>query len=169
WDPGVAQLPDLTHMESVTYVNEMDVRKVAVGQPVAITLDADPTKRLGGKVTTVANVGEQRPNSDAKVFEVKVEVEQSDSTLRPGMTTGNAIETLRLDTALYVPREALGSEGGVPFVYKQSGGRVEREGAATGELIHAVVFNGPRLAASGRRFLNRPQDHFRLKLMRRPP
>src|SRR5207249_2101176 len=71
WDPGVAQLPDLTHMESVTYVNEIDVRKVAVRQPVAITLDADPTKRLTGKVTSVANVGEQRPNSDDEVIIVR--------------------------------------------------------------------------------------------------
>ena len=34
WDPTVATLPDLTHMESVTYVNEVDVHKVAPGQPV---------------------------------------------------------------------------------------------------------------------------------------
>src|SRR5688572_27433512 len=32
WDPTVATLPDLTQMESVTYVNEIDVRKIAVGQ-----------------------------------------------------------------------------------------------------------------------------------------
>ena len=74
WDPGVATLPDLTQMESVTYVNEIDVRKIAVGQPVGITLDADPTKRLSGTVASVANVGEQRPNADAKVFEVRVTV-----------------------------------------------------------------------------------------------
>src|SRR6266540_3200388 len=40
WEPGVATLPDLTQMESVTYVNEIDVRKLAVGQPVTLTLDA---------------------------------------------------------------------------------------------------------------------------------
>src|SRR5213596_2771086 len=49
WEPGVATLPDLTQMESVTYVNEIDVRKLAVGQPVVVTLDADPTKHLTGK------------------------------------------------------------------------------------------------------------------------
>src|SRR5690606_36765145 len=87
WDPTVATLPDLSKMEAITYVNEIDVRKVAVGHPVSITLDADPTKRLTGKVTAVANVGEQRPNTDAKVFEVRVAVEQADTTLRPGMTT----------------------------------------------------------------------------------
>ncbi|MBK8058422.1 MAG: hypothetical protein IPK33_11290 [Gemmatimonadetes bacterium] len=35
----------------------------------------------------MANVGEQRPNADAKVFEVGVLLEQADTTLRPGMTT----------------------------------------------------------------------------------
>jgi multidrug resistance efflux pump len=82
WEPSVATLPDLSMMESVTFVNEIDVRKLAVGQPVALTLDADPSKKLVGKVSAVANVGEQRPNSDAKVFEVKVLVEKPDTTLR---------------------------------------------------------------------------------------
>ena len=45
WDPGVATLPDLTQMESITYVNEIDVRKLAVGQPVTVTLDADRERR----------------------------------------------------------------------------------------------------------------------------
>src|SRR5437879_8838401 len=132
WEPGVATLPDLTQMESVTYVNEIDVRKLAVGQPVTLTLDADPTKRLSGTVASVANVGEQRPNADAKVFEVKVTVQGSDTTLRPGMTTGNAIETLKLNVALYVPLEAVSSAGGIPFVSRQDGGRIVQQAVITG-------------------------------------
>src|SRR3954463_2592691 len=54
WDNVVATLPDLTQMESQTYVNEVDVRKLGVGQPVVISLDADPTKKLSGSVTAVA-------------------------------------------------------------------------------------------------------------------
>ena len=42
WDPVVAELPDLSQMKSVTYVNEVDVQKVASGQSVEIGLDADP-------------------------------------------------------------------------------------------------------------------------------
>src|SRR5213594_1560527 len=167
WDPGVAQLPDLTHMESVTYVNEIDVRKVAVGQPVAITLDADPTKRLTGKVTSVANVGEQRPNADAKVFEVKVEVEQSDSTLRPGMTTGNAIETLKVADALFVPLEALGSEGGVSFVYKQAG-RVVKQEVGTGAMNDDEVIIVRGLEVGDGVLLSPPTNHERLALTRLP-
>src|SRR5437870_12110690 len=166
WDPGVAQLPDLTHMESVTYVNEIDVRKVAVGQPVGITLDADPTKRLTGKVTSVANVGEQRPNADAKVFEVKVQVEQSDSTLRPGMTTGNAIETLKVADALFVPLEALGSEGGVSFVYKQARGRVVKQEVGTGAVNDDEVIIVSGLGVDDRVLLSPPANHERLTLVR---
>src|SRR5690606_8316611 len=91
WEPTVATLPDLTKMMSKTYVNEVDVRKVAVGQKVEIGLDAYPEKKLKGVVIRVANVGEQRPNSDAKVFEVAVEIDGTDPTLRPSMTTSNKI------------------------------------------------------------------------------
>jgi hypothetical protein len=121
-------------MESVTYVNEIDVRKIAVGQAVAITLDADPSKKLSGKVTSVANVGEQRPNADAKVFEVKIEVTQSDTTLRPGMTTANAIETSVIDNALFVPLEAVTIEDSIPYVFKRDGGSVVRQQVETGVM-----------------------------------
>jgi RND family efflux transporter MFP subunit len=134
WEPTVATLPDLTQMESVTYVNEIDVRKVAVGQPARISLDADPSKTLIGKVIAVANVGEQRPNADAKVFEVKITIEKADTTLRPGMTTGNAVQTLTLKNSLYIPLEAVTIEGGVPHVFKRERGRVVRQQIATGTM-----------------------------------
>jgi len=166
WDPGVATLPDLTHMESVTYVNEIDVRRVAVGQPVALTLDADPTKRLTGKVASVANVGEQRPNTDAKVFEVHVTVTESDTTLRPGMTTGDAIETLRVPDALYVPLEAVYSDSGVAFTYRQSGSRIVKQEVATGAMNDHEVIVARGLARGDRVLLSPPANAERLTLVR---
>lgn len=139
WEPTVATLPDLSKMESVTYVNEIDVRKVSVGQPVTLSLDADPDKRLSGTVSSVANVGEQRPNSDAKVFEVVVTVTEADTTLRPGMTTGNAIRTATLDDALSVPLEAVTSSDDVPYVYKRSGVRVIKQEVETGVMSENEV------------------------------
>ena len=168
WEPGVATLPDLTQMESVTYVNEIDVRKLAVGQPVTLTLDADPTKHLTGTVASVANVGEQRPNADAKVFEVKVTVQGSDTTLRPGMTTGNAIETLKLNVALYVPLEAVSSAGGIPFVYHLDGGRIVKQEVITGPMNddEVVIIRG--LEENDRVLLTPPPDHDRIALTRLP-
>ncbi|HTT67884.1 MAG TPA: efflux RND transporter periplasmic adaptor subunit [Gemmatimonadales bacterium] len=168
WDPGVATLPDLTHMESVTYVNEIDVRRLAVGQPVTITLDADPTKKLSGTVASVANVGEQRPNTDAKVFEVHVTVLQSDTTLRPGMTTGNAVETLRLPDAVHVPLEAVNGDSGLTYAYRLSGARVVRQEIVTGPMNDhaAVVERG--LAQGDRVLLSPPASPERLALVRLP-
>ena len=168
WDPGVATLPDLTQMESVTYVNEIDVRKIAVGQSAVITLDADPTKKLTGKVTSVANVGEQRPNSDAKVFEVKLTIDQADTTLRPGMTSGNAIETHRSSDALFIPLEAVSSENGIPVVYKQSGSRIVKQEVATGAMNDDEVIIERGLAEGERVLLSVPHDKDKLELVRIP-
>lgn len=168
WEPTVATLPDLTKMESITYVNEIDIRKVAVGQPVAISLDSDPTKQLHGKIVQVANVGEQRPNTDAKVFEVKVLLSGADTTLRPGMTTGNAIQTTMLKDVLSVPLEAVSSMADVPYVYKRSGGRVIKQEVETGAMndIGVVLVQG--VAAGEEVLLVPPVDADKLTPTRLP-
>lgn len=168
WDPGVATLPDLTQLESITYVNEIDVRKLAVGQPVSVTLDADPSKRLSGKVTAVANVGEQRPNADAKVFEVKVAIEKPDTTLRPGMTTANNIETLSLANVMYVPLEAVASDGGIPFVFKKSATGSVKQEVELGALNDNEVVIQRGLDVNDRVLLSPPADKDKLKLERLP-
>lgn len=168
WDPTVATLPDLTQMESVTFVNEIDVRKIAVGQSVTLTLDSDPTKQLTGKVTSVANVGEQRPNTDAKVFEVKVDVLETDTTLRPGMTTGNLVQTMQLDSVLQLPLEAVNNEGGVPFVYLDRGGRVTKQEVATGVLNDDAIVITKGVDEGDRVLLSSPSDRAGMALVRLP-
>lgn len=122
WDPTVATLPDLNLMMSKTFVNEVDVRKVKVGQPVEIGLDAYPDKKLTGTVTRVANVGEQRPNSDAKVFQVDITIKGTDPTLRPAMTTSNRIVTAMIENALFVPLECLHTQfDSITYVYLRQG------------------------------------------------
>ena len=168
WDARVATLPDLRGMESVTYVNEIDVRKVAKGQHALITLDADPTRRLTGKVVSVANMGEQRPNADAKVFEVRIAIEGSDTTLRPGMTTGNQIETFHLDSALSVSLEALHNEDSVPYVFRQSGGGAVKQEVETGAVNDDEVVIVRGLKEGDHVLLTIPKDAAGMKLQRLP-
>ena len=157
WDPTVAILPDLTTMMSKTYVNEVDVRKVRPGQPVEIGLDAYPDKRLAGVVVRVANVGEQRPNSDAKVFQVDVEIRGSDESLRPAMTTSNRIITSVVDSALFVPLECLHSHAdSITYVFVRSGLNTNKQEVMVGETNanEAVVLAG--LDAGDRIYLSVP-------------
>ena len=168
WDPTVATLPDLGEMESLSYVNEIDVRKIAAGQKVTVSLDSDPTKKLAGTVTAVANVGEQRPNADSKVFEVKILLAQADTTLRPGMTTSNAIETNTVKNALYVPLEAVAVDGTTPFVYKRDGTRVTKQQVGTGLANENEIVIAKGLERDDRVLLTAPADHDKLELKTLP-
>ena len=169
WEPAVATLPDLNEMESITYVNEIDVRKIDVGQAVRLSLDADPSKQLTGKVTNVANVGEQRPNADAKVFEVVVAIDGRDTTLLPGMTTSNAVETAVVPDALFIPLEAMTVVDSVPIVYTRSGGRLVRQEIETGSMNDDEIVVRRGLAAGDRVLLVAPPDAAHLPLIRLEP
>ncbi|MGH7523338.1 MAG: efflux RND transporter periplasmic adaptor subunit [Gemmatimonadales bacterium] len=168
WEPNVATLPDFSVMESLIYVNEIDVRKLEKGQPVIVTLDADPTKKLKGTVTEVANSGEQRPNSDAKVFEVHVNIEHPDTTLRPGMTTGNSVITYTAKNVLHVPLEAVVTEQGVPFVYRRTGGSVVKQEVERGAMNDDDVIITRGLDVNDEVLLSPPPDKAKLPLIRLP-
>ncbi len=121
WDLTVATLPDLSVMNSKTYVNEIDISKVKKNQSVRITVDAFPEKKFTGEVVEVANIGEQLPNTDAKVFEVVIRVNEYDPILRPSMTTGNQIITNVYDSVMYIPLEALHADDSVSYVFTKKG------------------------------------------------
>ena len=124
WDNVVATLPDMSTMISKTYVNEIDVSKVKSGQKVEILVDAFPERSYTGLVTSVANIGEQLPNADAKVFEVSIKVDGSDPILRPSMTTGNKIITKTISDVVYIPLESVqAGADSIPFVYLKNGNK----------------------------------------------
>ena len=105
-----------------------------MNQIVQIGLDAIPDKKLSGKVTSVANIGEQRPNSESKVFEVKIQINETDSTLRPAMTTSNTILITTIPNVMYIPIEAVRSEGKQSFVYVRSGKKAEKRNVKLGVM-----------------------------------
>ncbi|MFA9214936.1 MAG: efflux RND transporter periplasmic adaptor subunit [Candidatus Methylacidiphilales bacterium] len=158
WDPTVANLPDLRTMESVTYINEVDIQKVKVNQKVSIGLDAQSGKKLVGLVKSVASIGEQKPNSEAKVFEVVIDVTSIDTSLRPAMTTANSISTNTLKKVLSVPIESVHNEGNKAFVYKRVNSKIVKQLVKTGASneTHTVVANG--LLNKDEIFLSTPKD-----------
>lgn len=118
WDNVVATLPNLTEMISKTYVNEIDISKIKTGQKVELGIDAFPEKKFTGEITEVANIGEQLPNSNTKVFEVLVQVNEFDSIMRPAMTTKNTIITNIIDSAIFIPIECVHIADSISYVVK---------------------------------------------------
>jgi multidrug efflux pump subunit AcrA (membrane-fusion protein) len=158
WDPVVAELPDLSLMESVTYINEVDIQKIRVGQPVTLGLDAMRGKQLTGIVTSVANIGEQRPNSNSKVFEVLIKIHEADTTLRPAMTTSNDILVETEPSALYVPLEAIHLYGQDHFIFKRDGLQTVMQQIVMGSVNEndAVVHEG--ITKDDRVLISMPPD-----------
>jgi len=155
WDMAVATLPDLSTMISKTYVNEIDISKVKVHQLVELGVDAFPEKEFTGVVKGVANIGEQLPNTDAKVFEVTIELNEKDSILRPSMTTSNSIITKVYDDVLYVPLEAVRANDSIAFVYTRG---KERKVVVLGESNENFIIIEQGLNKGDKLFLSSPED-----------
>lgn len=155
WDLAVATLPDLSTMISMTYVNEIDISKLKVGQQVDIGVDAFPEKKFTGEVLEVANIGQQLPNTDAKVFEVRIELNERDTILRPSMTTSNHVITQTLDSVLFIPLEAVHANDSLTYVYTREG---RKQVVVLGESNenHIVVEMG--LKKGERLYLSLPEN-----------
>jgi multidrug efflux pump subunit AcrA (membrane-fusion protein) len=140
WENVVATLPNLREMITKTYINEIDISKVKTGQRVEIGVDAFPEKKFTGEVIEVANIGEQMRNSNAKVFEVKIEVNEYDSILRPAMTTKNIIITEEIGEALYIPLEAIHNLDSIQFVF--TGGKRQQVIAGKSNENEIIILAG---------------------------
>jgi HlyD family secretion protein len=162
WDNVVATLPDMSSMISKTYVNEIDVSKVKVGQPVEIVVDAFPDKQYSGQVTSVANIGEQLPNADAKVFEVVIAMNESDPILRPSMTTGNKIITKTIDNVTYIPLESvqMGTDS-IPYVFLKNN---QKQVVVLGESNENNVVIEQGIIAGTQIYLSTPETPENFKL-----
>ena len=156
WNPTVAELPDLDDMISKTYVNEVDISKIKKGQSVDINVDAFPDRAYTGQVINVANIGEQLRGYDSKVFEVSVQVYESDSILRPAMTTSNDILAFTYADVLSVPLEAIYNDS-LSFVYRSVDGRTVKQEVILGESNDEGVIVEHGLAA-GDVYLFAPPD-----------
>jgi multidrug efflux pump subunit AcrA (membrane-fusion protein) len=122
FDPVVATLPDMSSMISKIFVSEIEVSKLEYGQNVEIVVDAFPEKFYTGQVISIANIGEQLLNSDSKLFEILVHINEYDPSLRPSMTTGNRVITKSFEDVIYVPIESVrAGADNIPYVYTRDG------------------------------------------------
>jgi multidrug efflux pump subunit AcrA (membrane-fusion protein) len=143
WDPEVAELPDLSQMISKSFVNEVDISKIRVGQDVKIAVDAFPGKNYTGQVLSIANVGEEMRNYDSKVFEVIIGIQERDSILKPAMSTTNDIKVYEFTDALTIPIEAVSFDS-LSYVYAVQDGQIEKKEILLGPSngIEIMVFAG---------------------------
>jgi HlyD family secretion protein len=117
---------DLTRMQIDTNVDEADIGKVRVGQPVQFTVDAYPDTTFPGRVAEIRNAPTTIQN--VVTYDVVVKVANPELKLKPGMTANVSIITTLEKDVLKVPNAAL------RFKWQPAGTAPERGNAgATGE------------------------------------
>ncbi len=125
---------DLTKMQIDSNVDEADIGKMAVGQPVEFTVDAYPDSPFRGLVSEIRNAPINVQN--VVTYDVVVKVENPEKKLKPGMTANVSIIVQNRKDVLRVPNAALRfrlAETGVSKEKKEKGKRDRGPGVWTVE------------------------------------
>ena len=112
-------------------LNEVDIAKVHVGQPVRITLDAYPQKIFNGKVTFVSPSAELVEK--IKVFKVEVTPSELSDSYKTGMSANVEILGEKRAKAISIPLEALQKREGQTIAFRLKDGLKPQQIAAAKE------------------------------------
>lgn len=124
------QMADLKQVRVRAYFDEPEVGRLAVAQKISIVWDARPGRVWHGHITlvpsTIIAVGTRN------VGEALVTIDDADNTLLPDTHVTVTVTTSSEANALTVPREALHSENGKPYVYRIVNGELKRTSITIG-------------------------------------
>ncbi len=136
------QLADLRHERVRAYFDEPEIGRLAVGQPIEIKWDAKPGRQWHGHIVRVpvAVIAFGTRN----VGEVMVQIDDADGGLLPDTNVTVTVTTSSEPNTLSVPREALHSENGKPYVYKVVKDRLVRTSVTIGtiNLTQVAILSG---------------------------
>lgn len=112
--PGFG-LADLSQMLVDISLSEIDINRVAVGQPVTVIFDGIPENTYSGEVTEIGLIGESIQGVVS--FPVTVRLVEPDEAVRPGMTAAVNIVVSEIKDVLLVPNRAVRLQDGKRVVY----------------------------------------------------
>ncbi len=107
----LAEVADLAEMQAVVKLNEVDIAKIKVNDPVTLTLDSVEEKEYKGKVEIIAPAGVNKNN--IVVFEVKIALVDKSNIFRPEMTANADILVGEATHVVKVPLEAIEEKEGI--------------------------------------------------------
>ncbi|MFO7631997.1 MAG: efflux RND transporter periplasmic adaptor subunit [Caldilinea sp.] len=120
-------LTDLSQFKMKVLVDEIDVRQIAIGQLVRLSVDALPGAEIIGKVTEIAPIASIVNNVVA--YEVTIVPEASDQPLRAGMSATAIITTADVDDVVLAPNRfiTVDRNTGEAYVFKMVAGEPVRQ------------------------------------------
>ncbi|MBI3857160.1 MAG: HlyD family secretion protein [Planctomycetes bacterium] len=117
---SIAFVADVSKLMVEANIDETDIAKVKVGQPVEISLASGGKERFKGFVNLILPRGEI--DSNVIVFKARIGIEGDIfGRVYAGMTASVEIRVGERKKVLFVPSEAVKIEGGAPVVHVPSG------------------------------------------------
>ncbi len=98
-------ITQLYPLHTTVQVDELDVAQVREGQPVRITVDALPDREFTGVIAYLSPV--PTVQGGVVTYEARVELQDEDPALRPGMSLAVDIITARAENVLLVPNRVM--------------------------------------------------------------
>jgi HlyD family secretion protein len=153
--PGMTliSLPDLSAMQTEVSVNEMDIAKIQRDQRVLVIPDAFPDKTFNGTITSVSQIGREKgQGSNVKVFDIVVDLEETDDVLKPGITTTNKIIVDTVAAVLSIPIISVFEDEGKTWAYVRNGSSFEKRAVELGQrndnfvVVTKGIAEGERVA-----------------------
>ena len=123
------QMADLRKVMVRALVDEPDVARLALGNPIEITWDAVPARVWRATVTDIPST--VKVHGARNVGETTSIVDNKDLKLLPNINVGVTIVTAEHDNVLVVPREALRMDDTKPYVLLVSGHELKRRDVET--------------------------------------
>jgi HlyD family secretion protein len=120
-------------------VNEVDIGKIRLEQPVKVSLDAYPKVKFAGQIKRIAPAA--RLEEKVKVFDVEISVDRQGAELRTGMTANIDVLGEKREKVLTVPVEALFRKDDKEVVYLK---KPPAPKVASPGLLGKVFAAGPR-------------------------
>lgn len=108
-------------MDVVVPFAESDVSRVAVSQDATVTFDAVSSLNITGKVLAIASAA--TTSNGVVTYYVTVQLNQTNNTLKQGMTANATVIVNRATNAITVPNLAITRISGQAFVNVYSGGQ----------------------------------------------
>lgn len=127
-------------------VHETNLKKIYLGLPVRVRVDALPGQIFMGKITRIAPLPDAQVmfmNPDLKLYATTVEIEGGANVLKSGMNCEAEIIVEQHREVVHVPVQCVVRESGSPVVYvKRSTGGTEKRKVELGNdnnrMIHIV-------------------------------
>ncbi|MCI5158500.1 MAG: HlyD family efflux transporter periplasmic adaptor subunit [Candidatus Electrothrix sp. AUS1_2] len=157
----ILSLPDLSSLIVKSRVREIDLHKIAAGQPALITLDAYPALTLQGELAFIGALArkQQGRQSGEKYFQVHFSLKTTDERLRPGMSARVELQTAQVSQALSLPIEAVFQDNTGPFCSVQVGTEVQRRSLQIGHSNEHFIEITGGLAAGEQVLMVRPDGY----------